>query len=79
MLNSLVDIETPIRNALKEGKPDKKPPVWFQKSIHNYQTMKKTQVCLLKASHRKAKSKVEILSFRNLKIMPRNLNETVLS
>jgi hypothetical protein len=40
-----------IRNASKGGKPNRKPrkpystTLWFQKSIQNNQTMKKTQVC----------------------------------
>ncbi len=41
--------------------------------------MKKTLVCSLIAFCRKAKTKVEISSVRNRKIMPRNLNEIVLS
>ncbi len=51
------------------------PPLWFQKYIQNNQPMKKTQVCLWIEFSRKAYMKVETSSLRNLKIMPRNLNE----
>ncbi len=52
---------------------------FVQKSTQNNQSMQKTQVCTWKAFCRKAKTKVKASSLRNLKIMPRNLNEIVLS
>jgi hypothetical protein len=74
-------IETLIRNAAKGGKPDRKPyhPYGF---INQKQSMQKTQVCSWRAFIHfieKLKTKVETSSLRNLKIMPRNLNEIVLS
>ncbi len=74
-----------IRIASKEGKPDTKPYHLYEgfrndeKSIQNNQSIKKTQVCSCIVLCRKAKSEVETSSLRNLKIMPRNINEIVLS
>ncbi len=68
----------PFRGPLKGAGPEMTTRDWL-KSVQNYQLLKKTQVYSWRASSRNAKTKVETASLRNLKIMPRNLNEIELS
>jgi hypothetical protein len=72
-------IETTIRNAPRVGKSDRKP--YHHYGFRNpYRTInQENSSVFMNNICRKAKTKVETSSLGNLKIMPRNLNEIVLS
>jgi hypothetical protein len=70
-----------IRNASKRGKPDKKPCHPYDLRNNTKQLINEENSSLFNNSilyWRKEIKKVETSSLRNLKIMPKNLNEIVL-